>query len=330
MKFIPYILLSLLLASCAGNKHTGNLDEFTDIVYAPQYAQGFELRSLPGDSSCLLLEVYRPDTMAIVIPAGGFESVMCMSSTYVGALAALGADNRIVAVSAKDYITNPQVKANAVDIGYDGAMDYEALLAAQPQLAMIYGIGGESPIAAKLEELGIPYLYINDFDEQSPLGRAEWLVAIGALVGIDGRKNFNEIVRSYQPRTDSVTVMLNAPYGGTWFIPGKDNYMSLLLKDGGAVIVAPQPEGVESRPLELEGALTALQGADIWFNPGQARSLAELSRFVPKASFAGAVWNQTPDFYESGAARPDLVLKEIQAITSGVAPDSLHYFIRLK
>lgn len=35
----------------------------------------------------------------------------------------------------------------------------------------------------KLRELGIPYTYIGEYVESSPLGKAEWVVAIAEIAG---------------------------------------------------------------------------------------------------------------------------------------------------
>lgn len=330
MKKYALLLIPLIFTACTRVVKIDDAAEYTAVAYTPDYATGFELRSLPGDSSMMMLEVYRPDTMRIVIPKGGFHSLLCMSSTYVGTLSTVGTADRIVAVSGRDYLTDSDVKARAVEVGYEGAMNYEALLAAKPDVALIYGIGGESSLAAKLEELSVPYVYINDFEEQNPLGRAEWMVALGALTGVDGRARFAEIAGNYRPVAGSVPVMINAPYGGTWFIPGKDNYMSKLIADAGATIVAPQADGTDSNTIDLEEALPALTDAQIWLNPGQITSLKQVKDLVPKAKFNGSVWNQTPDFYESGSARPDLVVRELQSIVNATASDSMRYFIRLK
>lgn len=306
--------------------------EFTAEVYSPAHASGFRLMSLPGDSSLLMLEVYRPDTARIVIPEGGFRRLVVMSSTYVAHLEAAERLDRLVGASSPDYITSPRVRAMSLpDVGHDGAMNYEQLLAVKPEMVLLYGVGGPSPIVPKLEELRVPYVYISDFEEQSPLARAEWAVATGALVGSDLRQWFAGVERAYRPDSAAVRVMVNAPYGGSWFIPGREGFMSRLIADAGGRIVAPQTPGADSRPIDMEQALVSLADADVWLCPGSAETLSDLRSALPKARFAGAVWNQTSDFYENGAARPDSVLSELKAILRGEAPaDSLRYFYRLK
>ncbi len=331
MKIKHLILTALIMCGCTRFVAIDKPDDFNRTAYEPAYATGFRLLANDRDSTLLALEVYRPDTMRIAIPRGGFSRLMCMSSTYVGALSTLSADSAIVAVSCKQYLTNRNVANRAAEVGYEGAMDYESILAAKPELALIYGIGGKSPLAAKLDELSIPYIYIADFEEQSPLGRAEWLIALGALTGIDATETFSQIADAYKPAdSNNSTVMVNGPYSGNWFVPGSENYMSQLLHDAGARLNVGQPEGYESRPIDLEVALPALEGADFWLFPGQVETLAQTQQLVPKARFSGEVWNQTGDFYETGASRPDLVIGELKQIFSHQAPDSLRYFFRLK
>lgn len=321
----------LLLSACTHAVKVDSAADYTQVAYEPEYAGGFRLLRNPADTTLLALEVYRPDTMRIAIPHGGYRTLVCMSSTYVGALSTLGADNRIAAVSGSRYLTNRAVAERAADVGYEGAMDYETLLSVKPDLALIYGVGGESAIASKLSELSVPYVYIADFEEQSPLGRAEWIVAIGALAGVDGSRKFKEIREAYRPDSDSIAaVMVNAPYSGSWFIPASENYMSQLLHDAGARLTAEQPQGVESRPIDLEQALPALKAAQFWLNPGQVETMEQVKALVPKADFSGQVWNQTADFFESGASHPHLVLDELKQIFLSTAPDSMRYFRRIK
>lgn len=329
MNRILLIITALTLFSCVRIDKPKAPEAFKDTYYEPRHAEGF--RILSADDQ-LMLEVYSPDTARIVIPREGFRRIVCMSSTYVAHLEAAGRLDRLVGASSPQYISSEAVKAMSIpDVGHDGAMNYEQLVAVKPELVMLYGIGGPSPIVGKLEELDIPYVYIADFEEQSPLGRAEWVVATGALVGEDMRPMFSSVEAAYRPVEDSVRVMINAPYSGSWFIPGRDGYMAQLLRDSGAQLMVDEPDGVKSNPIDSEEALFALSKADVWLCPGASTNLKELKLAVPKARFAGDVWNQTARFYEDGSIRPDSVLGEMKLIMRGEAPaDSLRYFYRLR
>lgn len=329
MKRLAIILVSLCCIACVRVDRQPEFEEFDEVYYQPQHASGFRL--LSADER-LMLEVYSPDTARIVIPKDGFKRVVCMSSTYVAHLEAADRLDRLVGASSPQYISSERVRKMSVpDVGYDGAMNYEQLLAVKPELVMLYGIGGPSPIVSKLDELDVPYVYLSDFEEQTPLGRAEWVIATGALVGMDMRPMFKTVEEAYKPVSDSVRVMINAPYSGSWFIPGRDGYMAKLLSDSGARLMVEEPEGVESRPIDSEKALLALSKAGVWLCPGASTSLSELRAAVPKARFSGDVWNQTPRFYEDGSIRPDSVLGELKMIMKGTAPaDNLRYFYRLR
>ena len=95
---------------------------------------------------------------------------------------------------------------------------------------------------------------------------------------------------------------------------------------------------------EAEAYLLA-NAADIWLNVGPCNTLAELTAQNPKFAEVPAVRDrmvfnnnrrQTPaggsDFWESGVVRPDLVLRDLNAIlrpeTAGTA--ELHYYKRLE
>lgn len=323
------IISAIFCIACARVDKQPGTEEFHEVYYEPQYASGFRIFSNGDDR---MLEVYSPDTARIVIPRNGFKRIVCMSSTYVAHLEEAGRLDRLVGASSPQYISSEKVREMKVpDVGYDGAMNYEQLLAVKPELVMLYGVGGPSPIVSKLEELDVPYVYISDFEEPTPLGRAEWVVATGALVGEDMRPAFESVVSAYRPVNDSVKVMINAPYSGSWFIPGRDGYMAKLLRDSGARLMVEEPGGVESRPVDSEKALYALSKAEVWLCPGGSTSLPELKVAVPKARFNGPVWNQTPRFYEDGSIHPDSVLGELKMIMHGTTPaDSMRYFYRLR
>ena len=210
------LLLALALAGCR-NK-SSNLTDFNRSVYTPEYASGFDIKGADGRQSVLLtvtnpwqgaegvetaLFIARdgetaPEGFGGQVLEGDAGRIVCMSSTHIAMLDAIGEAGRVVGVSGIDYISNPDIQArrdSIGDVGYEGNINYELLLSLDPDLVLLFGVNGASSAEGKLKETGIPFLYVGDYLEESPLGKAEWLVALSEVVGrrAEGEKVFVEI-----------------------------------------------------------------------------------------------------------------------------------------
>lgn len=273
--------------------------------------------------------------------------VVCLSSSFVAMFDALGEVARVKGVSGIDYISNPYVAAHRAsgevrDVGPDTNLDYELLAAMRPDAVLLYGVSGANSAAeAKLDELGIPYIYIGDYTEPTPLGKAEWLVAAAELCDrrAEGEALFRSIADRYErlrrriaSYVDSLApdvtqrprVLLNTPYRDTWFLPSAESYVVRLIRDAGGDAFTAPGEGNASQPVELEQAYLLAADADLWLHTGACNTLDELRSQNPRfaevpAVRQGRVWNnnrrQTPaggsDFWETGVVEPDVVLADL-------------------
>lgn len=356
-KTVYFILLSAatFLISCASN--TTGIDAYTETLYKPSYASGFEIVGAEGRQSTLL-KVFNPwqgaenteTTLFIVrngekIPAGftgqvvkaGARRIVCLSSTYVAMLDALGQVDRVVGVSGRNYISNKYVTTHpeaVADIGFDGNIDYELLLAQRPDLVLLFGVSGASGMESKLLEMGIPFCYIGEYLEESPLGKAEWLVAVAELAGEReaGETLFRAIPERYEALRERAAaaagpqpkVMINTPYGDSWFMASTRSYLARLIADSGGDYIYRRNTSNRSLPIDLEEAYLLTAEADVWLNVGNIPTLGELRTRYPKFADVrcvrqGAVYNCdrriTPaggnDYWESGVVRPDLVLRDL-------------------
>ena len=242
-------------------------------------------------------------------------------------------------------------------MGYEGNINYELLLSLDPDLVLLYGVNGASSMEGKLKELDIPFMYVGDYLEESPLGKAEWLVALSEVIGkrAEGEKVFAEIPVRYNVLKkkvadnilDAPSVMLNTPYGDSWFMPSTESYVARLIKDAGGDYIYKKNTGNASAPIDLEEAYMLTAQADMWLNAGSAASLGELKSQFPKFTNTrcvrnGAVYNCNKrlnaaggnDYWESGVVRPDVVLHDLIAIMHPEALDEndreLHYYQRLE
>jgi iron complex transport system substrate-binding protein len=271
-------------------------------------------------------------------------------------LTAIGKSEYTVGVSGIDFISDEYVSNNrdkVRDVGYDNNIDYETLLALAPDIVLLYGVNAASAMEVKLQELGIPYIYIGEYVESSPLGKAEWVVAIAEIAGCreEGEKFFGEIPTRYNhlkelaaSATSKPKVMLNTPYADSWFMPSVRSYAVQLIADAGAEYIYSQNKSHQSTPISLEQALLLASAADVWINVGNIASLAQLKSENPRFATipsvtSGRVYNNTKrtnnaggsDFWESGALNADIVLNDMIKLLHHNAPtDSLHYYKRLE
>ena len=368
------LLCLLFLASCITRNKT-SIETFNQDVYIPEYASGFKNLGAENSASTLI-QITNPwqgakdVTMSYFVsrngeqaPAGfngpaipaGAKQIICMSSSYIAMLDELGEINRIAGVSGIDYIANPYIlahKDSIKDIGPE--MNYELLIGLKPDVVLLYGIGdAQTAVTDKLKELSIPYLYMGEYLEESPLGKAEWMVVLSELT--DNRKKGIEIFREIPERyyalkalTDSVkqrpTVMFNTPWNDSWVMPSTQSYMARLIADAGADYIYKENNSNSSTPIGLETAYGLIQKADYWINVGSVNTLDELKSVNPKFADAKAVHEKrvynnnlrsTPaggnDYWESAVVRPDVVLRDlIHIFHPELVSDSLYYYRHLQ
>ena len=368
-------LCAIVVAAC-GRKSV-SLEDFDKPVYMLEYASGFDIQGAEGRQS-VLLTVTNPwqgaDGIAVQlfiardgetapegfdgqVLEGDAERIVAMSSTHIAMLDAIGEVDRVVGVSGIDYISNPDIQARRDrigDVGYEGNINYELLLSLDPDLVLLYGVNGASGMEPKLRELGIPFMYVGDYLEESPLGKAEWMVALSEVVGCrsEGEKVFAEIPVRYnalkqrvaENALDAPSVMLNMPYGDSWFMPSAGSYAVRLIEDAGGDYIYKKNTGNASTPVDMEEAYLLASAADLWLNVGMASTLGEVKAACPKFADTrcfrnGYVYNNNArtnaaggnDYFESGVVHPELVLRDlIKIFHPELVEEDFVYYKRLK
>lgn len=354
---ISFLIIALALSSCS--EKSASTKMFDDQVYTPQYASGFSILGSVSKQSTIIrvhnpwqgadsitteLLILRNDEDVPVgydgqVLKGNANRIVAMSSTHVAMLDAIGCIDNVVGVSGIDFISNKKICANKTkigDVGYDGHINYEVLVSLSPDIVLLYGVNGASSMEAKLNELNIPYLYIGDYLEESPLGKAEWMVALSELVGKRdvGIETFAKIPQKYnavKDRAKSVTnkpaVMINTPYSNSWFMPSTKSYIVQLISDAGGQYIYKKNNSTTSMPIDMEEAYLLTSKADKWINVGSMTNLKELQNAYPKFANTkpvktGEIYNSNKrtsanganDYWESGIVNPDLVLRDLLKI----------------
>ena len=253
MKLLAQIALFVVVAlflSCSDN----SVVRQTEPIYTPRYAKGFSVeRDTTTGEKLLCIRnpwqgasdiVFYTEIDSLSPP----KRIVTMSSSHAAMLDAVGCSDRIVGLSGCRFIYNNDLckkiaEGEIAEIGYDSAFDFEKIRSLNADIVLLYGVAGEAKsITDKLDELRIPYIYIGDYLEDDPLGKAEWVVALASLCGVEGEgiaffegveSRYNALreqkyCSAYKPR-----VMLNLPYRDTWFMPPHNSYMVRLIEDAG-------------------------------------------------------------------------------------------------
>jgi iron complex transport system substrate-binding protein len=271
------------------------------------------------------------------------QKIVCMSTTHIAMISALGEEKSIVGVSGTNFIYSPELikdveKGSVVDVGYEANLNKELILKTSPDLIMIYGIGSESAgYVGKLKELGIKIIINADYLETDPLSRTEWIKLFGALYC---KENLADSI--YKSEVDKYTklksfviqnarnrpkVMLGLPFKDTWYISPGNSFISKLISDAGGDYLWKDTESSVSMPYGIENVYLRGMKADFWLNAGSVSSrneilnvdqrMADLPCFKNDNLFNNnnrITVNGGNDYWESGSLYPHLILKDIATI----------------
>jgi iron complex transport system substrate-binding protein len=293
----------------------------------------------------------------ITIPV---KSLVVASSSHVGLAEFAGVADRITGLGSLRYINSTlvrqRIRSGAVkEVGLDNSLNTELLVTMHPGALLTMS----NPDAATgknrtLADAGIPLLPIAEWLETSPLGKAEWVKVLAALVNREDfvNRKFDSVEQEYQrlaviggKATNRPSVIISMPYKGSWFMPAGGSYEAQILHDAGAAYHWADTRGAGSLSLNFEAVAPEALKADYWLNVGSVDSKAEVAakdaRFARFHSFqAGTIYNNTRrtndlgsnDYWESGTMHPQLILSDlIRILHPDLLPkDSLFYYKQLK
>ena len=335
--FLPIICLLLCFVGCAkqpaeqGSVPTGN-----------KYATGF---AITETDSGTVVEVFQPYKRLCVREP--LHRIGTMSTVQVGFLYAIDAMNSLVAVCNPELIYTP-LKGDEIDLGDSMKPSAERALQAGLDMLLAVNYGQYDNLeAVRLEKLGIPLIYINEWQESSPLARAEWIRVIGALTGRLHQADsvFHEVETKYNglitKSQEPIAIMSGNNFRGTWYVPSGKNYLAYLFKDAGAAYPFYDDERETSIPLTIEETLRYFHAADVWVG-ANGNSLAELAELDEKHTWfkayqEGRVYNwrkQTKaggpnNFWERGVVHPEEMLEDVIHILNNAPDSTLHFAERL-
>ena len=274
------------------------------------------------------------NNVVIITP---IENIAISSCTHIEFINLLDSVNIIKGVCSPELIYNSTIQKlykekKITNLGDAFNINIELLLNLNPQGLMLSTYNKQDNNTKRLEQSGIQLLYNNEWTESTLLGRAEWIKYFGILLDKKEKADsiFNHIEANYLSAKklaknipNKKSVMVGSNFKGTWYVPGGQSYMGQLLQDSGADYYYSNTSDTQSIPLNFETVLDKFHNADVWLNAPtstiqelfeidsrhklfNSAIKGEVYAFLARTNSYGA-----NDFWESGIAHPDLLLKDI-------------------
>jgi iron complex transport system substrate-binding protein len=267
------------------------------------------------------------------------NTAIVLTSIYVGFLEKLNLIDKIIAVDNSHYIFSDKVgklieSGKVTEVGDSYSLNIEKVFSLKPDILFTYGNGNPYIDGdKKLIQNGIHIASGIFHLENSPLARAEWIKFLAAF--FDKEKEANDVFNSMTERYNKLTkltqnissrptVFTEAPFGGAWYEPGGNSYMSKLLNDAGADFVWKHDQSTGSLKLNYEQIFEKAHDADFWVNVLFCAKRSDMLKNDPRNSKFKAyrtknIYNNNAsinkfglyEYWETGVINCDLVLSDL-------------------
>lgn len=347
-KIVPFLWAIIFLVGCGGADRDPSLNDENrgkaNISWQePEDAQRFRIGTFEGGLALEVRSIVGRDTLKktfeIREPA---RRVIPLSTASIGFIKRLGLTSKIIAVGTADYIADSALYRRAhggepslPEVGNGPTLSLEKVVNLKPDLVITFATGGSEDDYQRLNTLGIPLMISSEWQEESPLAKAEWIKVYGILLGADTlastiyRQSKNEYSQ-WKNAAHSITAQGECPkviagmiHGGVWYAPGGNSYTAKLIKDAGGCYLWENDPRRELK-FTLEEILALGNEAEIWINPGPYGTPEEILAAEPRVEGLKAWKNQQVfqmdkkkgrsggnDFYESAVSEPENVLKDL-------------------
>lgn len=369
------LFITLLLVGCRDSKNIlvkNNLSENT-----VKYAKGFSIHPYEGYSIVKITNPWPnagkeftyilksangivPDSLSsftqIDVP---LKRVIATSTTHIPSMEMLGVENTLIGFPQTNFISSPKVRKlidekKVREIGDNQNINTEIVIDLQPDLIIGFGIDNNNPALENLQKSGLEVLFNGDWNETTPLGKAEWIKLIAALYQKEKMADsiFRSIEKDYlytkklaAKAKNKPTVLSGSMYESQWYLPNGDSWNAQFMRDANSNYLWSGTKGTGSLSLSFETVLEKAVNAEFWIGPGSFNSYSEMTAANPhyagfdsfknknvysysskKGSTGGVI------FYELAPNRPDLVLKDfVKIFHPELLPDyQLYFFEKLK
>jgi iron complex transport system substrate-binding protein len=354
--YFVLLLLAMIHIQCKKQVETPTLVSAKNTI---QHAKGFTLTNYDGYSVVRVIQPWPkatkdftyilkeekgviPDSLLqnpiISIP---IQKIVVTSTTHIPSLEMLDVEQTLVGFPHLDYISSDKVRARIEakkikELGANQSLNTEVLIDLQPDVIIGFGIDNNNPTLDNLQKSGLKVMLNGDWNEETPLGKAEWIKFFGALYDKQEVANelFSKIEKDYlktieiaKIATSKPTVLVGDMYEDKWNLPNGTSWGSQLLAQANTNYLWKETEGTGSLSLSFETVFEKAKTAEFWITSGQFKSLQEMTDANPHYNQFSAFQNKNVYsfirkkgktggvlYYELAPNRPDLVLKDLVKI----------------
>lgn len=209
-------------------------------------------------------------------------------------------------------------------VGDGKTPDYEKISSLKPSLAFVYsGPSGQKEMMQKFDELKINYAVDNDYLEENPFGRMEWIKFVSAFYDKDeeGEKYFNDSVKKVEDIAKKVKndkkpkVAWGVISKGEVYVPKADSYAAKMIEMAGGDYIF-KSSGVGSGKISLEEFYAKAKEADVFIYASSTNYAPTLKGVIDKAPMLEKlnsvqnknVWCFHADYYQSLDKTDEIIL----------------------
>ncbi|WP_320113253.1 ABC transporter substrate-binding protein [Draconibacterium orientale] len=361
------LMVLLFLASSCNQNSRKQLsgEELTDLPL--EYAKSFEIQNgrnfkklkiygIGSDSTNYETFKLVPSTDKVAPQQGVIpvpcKRIICLSSTQLTYFFELDNIKNIVAINSSRHLShkgmNEKIDAGLVKrVGKEGHFNIELIASLNPDVIFVspFKSGGYDA----LKSLGFNLVPMAAYEEETPLGRAEWIKMIAAFTDQEELADsiFNGVAQRYLALKEMAakveklpTVFSGKMRSGTWYVPGGDSFYAHYFRDAGAEYVFTDDKKA-AYPLDFESVYSTAAQCDYWrillpdpIDYNKASMIAEDVRYGDFKAFREnrifACNIRKKPYYEQNAMKPDVILADyIHFLHPELLPDYQPEFYEL-
>lgn len=320
--FLISILACTLFSSCSNGSGGNEICDYNDTITnhaaylrMVRTPEGFVLADIvnPWDKDRILARyalVSRDSVIPDNLPENAevvrvpVEHAAVFSSVHTGLMKELGVIDALAAVADVAYFPkNDTVQAllntkRILNLGNSNNPSNELIAASKSEVVLRSPMAG---VSAPPTPPGVIAIECADYMENTPVGRAEWMLFYGELFGKgrEARAILDDVIDSYSALVFKAgssslpkpKILVETETEGVWYVPAGQSYAARLYADAGADYPWSATDGQGSLALSLEEVASKAMDADLWLvrSYGYETTPESLKKLNPRYSAFKAV-----------------------------------------